>query len=59
MILDELKHVFASFVGAGTFIANATNIDDLLSRFGVGVAVGVAVWCITKGISYAIKRVRE
>jgi hypothetical protein len=48
---------FASLAGAT--VANVSPFTDMLSKFIVGTAVGVSVWCITKLISYSIEKFKK
>lgn len=54
---QEFHHATASLTGATAAIA-APSAIDILTRIGVGIAVGVGTWVVTKTISLILGKIK-
>ena len=54
---QEFHASTASLTGA--VAGMAVPVVDILTRIGIGIAVGVGTWCATKTISYLLNKFRK
>lgn len=55
-IKQEFHQTTAALTGA---VAGMTiPVVDIITRIGIGIAVGVGTWCVTKGISFILGKIK-